>query len=430
MLQKPIRILLIESKDEQFISLRNLFSSMQDLSFEFERELSLQKGQEEIRENYYDICVTDQQLVDFEEKDFLKNIKNTNPLMQIWFLADLDKEFVDLTIFEVKSNDFIMKCQFHRDTISSGIHFILGSYGLRRQLESQIQDHKTSESNFLTMANTNLDGLLILDKNGTVIYCNPSAGQVYNCSQEELIGKQLGIPMTKGEKVILDLVRRDGANSIVEARFANINWTNQDAYLVSLRDITEQERLLEALHKASAYDDLTNLYNRREANCFLQDEIEQCKRYNRSSSLLMFDIDNFKKINDTYGHTIGDKALQWISKIINNKIRTVDKFARFGGDEFLVLLPSIVSESALVPASRICKAILDQPCPINLPENKVFLLPLTFSMGVAEIPKDGDSLEAIIKAVDSALYLAKDRGGNCAVLYMTSEIKKGNQENE
>jgi PAS domain-containing protein len=254
--------------------------------------------------------------------------------MQVWFLTDLDKDLVDLAIYEIDAKDFLMKCQFHKGTIRSGIKFVIRNYGLRKKLEQQIMDYKTSEQNFLTMANTNLDGLLILDKNGTVIYCNPAAGQVYNCAQKDLIGRQLGIPLTKEEKVILDLVRKDGIIRTVEARFANINWTDQNAYLVSLRDITEQERLLKALQKASIYDELTNLYNRREANRLLQDEIAQCGRYQRSSSLLMFDIDNFKKINDTYGHSIGDKALQWIGKITNDKVRSVDKVARFGGDEF------------------------------------------------------------------------------------------------
>ena len=417
-----IRVLIIENNEEKCSVMRDCFAPMDDFIFIFDQKSSMQEGLEQLKKQYYDICLLERQHFTQNSHKYHQEINNINHLMQIWSFSNLEAELVDFSVFELETDIFLMKCQIHKDTLSNAIQYIIKSYGVRKQLEYKIEEFKNSEQNFQKMANTNLDGLLVLNQSGAVIFSNPAAGQLYDCLPKDLIGKQLGIPVSSDKKTTLELVRQDGNTCIVEARFSKIKWANQNAFLVSLRDITEQERLLDALHKASIYDELTGIYNRREANRILQEEIERCLRYKQISSLIMFDVDRFKAINDTYGHSAGDKALQWIAKIIKEQIRSIDKIARFGGDEFILLLPSISGESGLIPANRIRKVIESKSCLIKIDKNHKFLLPLTISIGLVEIPKYGQSLEAVLKVVDRALYAAKKQGGNCVYLYKPSKV--------
>ena len=137
-------------------------------------------------------------------------------------------------------------------------------------------------------------------------------------------------------------------------------------------------------------------------------EFARSKRYGLDLSLIIMDIDNFKHINDTYGHLMGDKVLREISAIIKTAIRTNDTFARYGGEEFVLMLPQTNLEGSLQVAEKIRQKI----------EEKAFEGPgrITLSLGAASYPsKPIEDQEALIKAADNALYEAKRRGKNCVV---------------
>lgn len=165
-----------------------------------------------------------------------------------------------------------------------------------------------------------------------------------------------------------------------------------------------------ALEELSAHDGLTGLYNHREFQRRLAEEVERHHRYERPFSLLMLDLDHFKKVNDTHGHQAGDEVLRAVANRIRAEVRPADHVARYGGEEFAVILSETLGSGALAVAERICAAIAARP--VALAEGTV---PITVSIGVAAIPEDAESGEQVIAAADQSLYAAKNAGRNRAI---------------
>lgn len=175
----------------------------------------------------------------------------------------------------------------------------------------------------------------------------------------------------------------------------------------------ENALLYTKTRELSVRDDLTGIYNRRHFQQVLQMEWKRASRFRRPLSLLMIDIDYFKNFNDTFGHPQGDKVLKLIAGLIVKNIREVDTVARFGGEEFIVLLPDTDKEGALVVAEKVRRLVEIEP----FNEGAKFTLPLTISVGVATYLEDAREMDDLIDHADVALYEAKDAGRNKVVAY-------------
>lgn len=163
-----------------------------------------------------------------------------------------------------------------------------------------------------------------------------------------------------------------------------------------------------ALEQMAIHDGLTGLYNHREFQRLLQAELERSQRYKHPLSLLMLDIDLFKRVNDSYGHQSGDIVLRTLADQMRNGIRKVDYAARYGGEEFVIILPEMTPSDALLVAERLRQSIAAQP--ITIEQGQV--ITITISIGVASFPDDADSKDKLIAAADKALYAAKAAGRN------------------
>jgi diguanylate cyclase (GGDEF)-like protein len=174
----------------------------------------------------------------------------------------------------------------------------------------------------------------------------------------------------------------------------------------SLQDNLKGKNLL--LQELAQTDPLTELYNRRHMMTVLAAEFDRSRRVASPFALLMVDLDHFKKVNDTYGHLQGDKVLQSTSWEIKDVLRQYDSAARFGGEEFALLLPEATLDGAVVVAERLRESIS------NIEFTGEFeKLKITVSIGVAAIPHDKiDTIEDLIRLADKALYTAKDNGRN------------------
>ena len=165
----------------------------------------------------------------------------------------------------------------------------------------------------------------------------------------------------------------------------------------------ELERYVKKIEQLSITDSLTKIYNRSKFESSLDYEIERARRYGNPLSLIIFDIDHFKSINDTYGHLIGDSVLMEIANLVKNNIRSTDIFARWGGEEFVILAPNINKEQARILAEKIRRLIANH--------RFKYVDHVTVSLGVTEfLPTDNK--ESFIKRADEALYLAKRKGRN------------------
>lgn len=171
------------------------------------------------------------------------------------------------------------------------------------------------------------------------------------------------------------------------------------------------ERLAEhrsKLEELSVRDGLTGLYNRREFDKRLQEEIQRSRRYNHPFCLILIDVDHFKDINDRYGHQAGDEVLIAVGDLIQLNVRPVDVVCRYGGEELVVILSETNEKGALIVAERIRRTIAEAMT--ATPQGDV--IQVTVSIGLSAFPHDGDRPEQIIKAADEALYAAKQEGRN------------------
>lgn len=181
---------------------------------------------------------------------------------------------------------------------------------------------------------------------------------------------------------------------------------NIDYFLIILDDITSLERSRKKLEDLSIKDSLTSLFNRRYIYRTLKQEINRVKRFNREFTILMIDIDDFKVINDTYGHIKGDEVLKEMSEILLINLRNIDVLGRYGGEEFMVILPETNSNEAYFVAERMRRAI---------EKTKIKELQLTISIGVAQYI-NGEEYKATIERADKGLYEAKRTGKNKVVI--------------
>ena len=167
-------------------------------------------------------------------------------------------------------------------------------------------------------------------------------------------------------------------------------------------------KLRDTLRQQSLRDPLTGLYNRRFLEEYLVHERVRATRKNRPLSVIMLDIDHFKRVNDTFGHDAGDAVLRRMGLVLQGHVRGSDIACRIGGEEFALLLP----EASLVTAYQRAERILDTVRHMQIKHRGQVLGAITVSMGVAAFPKHGDTPEALIRAADQALYQAKQGGRN------------------
>jgi len=189
--------------------------------------------------------------------------------------------------------------------------------------------------------------------------------------------------------------------------------TDLDLLLARTRTLLEFKAYLDVCEEAAFTDHLSGLANRRRFERQLDREINRSLRFDHPLTVLMVDIDNFKNLNDTFGHDIGDEAIRRLGKVLQQETRGIDLAARIGGEEFAVLLVETGREGGMEVAERLRVAVntLEVPTAGSI----------TASFGVAECPSSGDTADAILKAADVALYEAKRTGRNRVVCTEPSE---------
>ena len=225
-------------------------------------------------------------------------------------------------------------------------------------------------------------------------------------SKETLIGNKCYFEYIKNLQEVNRVVKIKNTQNEIKIFAINVDNYDEDDnfYVISLTDITELKEKSNLLEYQASHDNLTGLYNRNKFNSLFGKEIRRGLRYSSKLALILFDIDFFKIVNDTHGHQIGDEVLKEISTIVTHCVREHDTVVRWGGEEFLVLLP----ETDLDGASKVAQKIRTTICkdPLTLLNIKV-----TASFGVT-IMSEKDTEDSFIARADNALYEAKETGRN------------------
>ena len=284
-----------------------------------------------------------------------------------------------------------------------------------------------SRLQLLSQAIEQMDEMVrITDIDGNIIYVNPSTLKTTQFSEDEIIGntsrvfqsgkhskefyKKLWETILSGQtyKNILINKKKDGTLFYDEKIISPLkNEKGNIRYFVSTsRDISDRVALEKELKQLATKDALTGIYNRYKINMKIEEEIKRADRYGEPFALAMFDIDHFKQVNDTYGHDAGDYVLQDLSKIVLDNIRETDSFGRWGGEEFMLLLPYTSKEKLIEIAQKIRQKVEAH--------NFENVGSITISIGVT-VYKKGEGISQVLKRVDTALYEAKSHGRNQVV---------------
>jgi diguanylate cyclase (GGDEF)-like protein len=173
----------------------------------------------------------------------------------------------------------------------------------------------------------------------------------------------------------------------------------------------ENLRLSESVEKLAVTDDLTQVYNYRFLKMALKRELKRAARFGQELGLVMLDVDNLKGYNDRNGHLRGSYLLREMAGLLARQVRSFDLIAKYGGDEFTLILPQTGIEGSLTVAERMRRAVEEHAFPLEDPGG------ITISLGVSTFPRNGEDSQTLIRAADQALYVAKRRGRNQVLTY-------------
>src|SRR5512142_2918344 len=288
---------------------------------------------------------------------------------------------------------------------------------------------RDSELRYRRLFEAAQDGILILDaKTGAIRDVNPFLIQMLGYSREEFVEKKLWEvgafkdvdaskeafrALQKDEYIrYKDLPLRAKDGQLIQVEFvSNVYWAGaQKVIQCNIRDITERKQAEDALLRSEARlreqsvrDHLTGLFNRRYMEETLEREMLRASRKALSLGIIMLDVDDFKRFNDTWGHAAGDAVLRELGRLLLGHIRGEDIACRYGGDEFITVLPDASADMTHERAERLCEHARH----LRIQFEGQMLESVTLSRGSAVFPEEGLTSEAILKAADKSLYRAK-----------------------
>jgi diguanylate cyclase (GGDEF)-like protein len=234
----------------------------------------------------------------------------------------------------------------------------------------------------------------------------PARGQLnLGASDRSLPCECLIIPLDGGEFLIFGEPIQPSSAGGDETQRLQAELARAKAAL-AIKEVELQAVLTQA-HEVSHTDALTFLPNRRMLVAEFQREVRRSERYNAPLTVSLLDLDKFKQVNDTYGHAAGDNVLILVARELRGHIREPDVIGRYGGDEFMVILPNSSTAAAAEQASRLCQRIRSTPASLG---GKAIVL--TLSVGIAQLKIGLENWQALLERADRALYEAKDAGGN------------------
>lgn len=281
---------------------------------------------------------------------------------------------------------------------------------------------RASEERYRALVELSPDAIAV-HREGCLLFINPAGVRLLGASRpEELLGESLAgflrsedgtntalIATDTGDTSVESrLQRRDGTEIDVELAASRITYAEENAWQVVLRDITERKVMEAELRRLATTDQLTGIYNRPHFESMLNKAISEAGRYGRHFALLMFDLDNFKDINDALGHDAGDRILCRVVDCLSPRLRESDIFARWGGEEFVILAPEIDDEGAAILAGKLLETLRESVATEATGA-------VTASFGVA-VYRENETREQLFKRLDEALYGAKHAGRDRVLL--------------
>ncbi|MDP3662988.1 MAG: EAL domain-containing protein [Nitrosomonas sp.] len=419
------RVLIITSDATDAKSLENVLSQSEDGAFDIEWVTCLSDGLERLRAGDIDAILVDLFLSDSQGIATFDQLFAVVPQTPILALHATDNHMLAKETMQRGAQGHLSKDYFSNSLVPHSLRNIIQ----RKAVEESLFIERTRAE--ITL-NSISDAVISTDMAGNIDYLNTAAENMTGWLKEEargypirevmrIINSETYNPVSNPVELVLQqdkpmtlaadtiLIRRDGNEVAIEDSAAPIHDSNgriRGAVIV-FHDVTPARAIVAKMAYLAQHDSLTNLPNRALLNDRITQAIELAKRRGTYLALLFLDLDNFKHINDSLGHSTGDKLLQSIAQDLSTCVRSSDTVSRLGGDEFVILLTQDkhAQDSALT-ADKILTVLAK---PHTIAEHVLYI---TTSIGISVYPADGQDPETLIKNADIAMYHAKERGRN------------------
>ncbi len=287
---------------------------------------------------------------------------------------------------------------------------------MRKRIKAFYHEIQLERDKLTTIILATREGIISTDRKDNIVLINPAAERLLEKTRDQII--EDGFHQLMDNPDYLNFFLEDVNDSSPElilpyknrilSLYASTIKTENDGKIGSaalIRDVSTEKELEAQLIKISTTDALTGLSNRRDMDKILETELSRTLRYGTALSLIMIDVDHFKKFNDLHGHEMGDTVLRSLAETMKQHCRNIDYPCRYGGEEFCIILPGTNTLGALESAERLRKKIENTP---------VSNLRITISVGVASVPDiPSKKPNDLLNAADKALYEAKNQGRNC-----------------
>jgi len=419
------RILIITNDAADAESLKNVLCQAKNNSFEIEWVTCLSDGLERLRAGGIDAILVDLFLPDSQGIATFDQLFAGAPQTPILTLHAVGDEILGEEAVQCGAQGHLPKNYFSNSLVAYSLRNIIQ----RKVIEESLFIERTRAE--ITL-NSISDAVISTDMLGNVDYLNTSAERMTGWSKDEARGNpisrvmriinskthdvtpnpvdlvlQLDQPMKLDPDTIL--IRRNGDEVAIEDSASPIHNSNGQisGAVIVFHDITPTQAMIVKMAHQAQYDALTNLPNRVLLNDRISQAIALAKRHGTQLALLFLDLDKFKHINDSLGHSVGDKLLQSIAQELSTSVRSTDTVSRLGGDEFVILLPQDKNPQDAALTAEKMLAVLAKPHSIANHD-----LYITTSIGISIYPTDGQDTETLIKNADIAMYHAKERGRN------------------
>ena len=396
-----INVLLLEDNSGNARFLQVILSGVEAPNFNVTHCKRLNEAKTILEHNGIDIVFINIHMRKNRRNEILSTILDTYPEVPVIALVGLLEEDLGQNAVQAGAQDFLINGEYDEEVLVRAIHYAISRKAVINSLvESEDRTRQIFESS--------PDGIIVVDSNQIVQFVNPAGLSLIGKTQEELVKSGIDFPTRTGSVVNFPHENEEQETTI-QLFTLNITWNDAPAQLLFLRDITEKVKLEEKLRYMATHDLLTGIPNRAIFEDRLRLAIERHFRYSEISSedfffsIILVDLDDFKAINEQYGHLQGDKLLIECAKRLGDTMRDSDTIARFSGDEFMIIVENITTYSNVKQlVQRIQQAL---KAPIQLDDASVTI---TASMGISCYPCDGMDYQTLFKNADNALYRAKE----------------------
>ncbi len=420
---KYIKVLLIEDNRDHAQLIQGMLADASDTLFDTDYADRLSRGLECLGKGNIDVVLLDLSLPDSQGLDTFLKVNKQAPDVPVVVLSALNDETIAIKAVQAGAQDYLEKLQADGYLLERSICYAIER---NRMMAEVYRLQREWENIFQSIGNP----MTIIDPKHVILAANHAVEELVGKLEKKLLGKKCYDVFQKVDypckECPLNKVIKSRNRESAEIKLTFFDKTflicctpmfkkngEIEKIILSYTDITERKQAEEQLQYEAIHDSLSGLFNRRYFMKKLVAAIHSARRYGHSLSVCLCDLDEFKAINDTYGHRMGDDVISAFGKIVSEELRGEDIPGRYGGDEFGIIFPHILADEAMASAERIRRRFKK----LVFGKDHGIESSLSATFGIVDLKPEHVNEKDILKSADQALYKAKELGRNCVVTW-------------